>query len=235
MDEALAVFRQYLTAEKRASAHTLRAYLHDLEELVAHATNTLGRAPALDELDVVVCRSYLASLHGANDAVTIGRKLSSLRAFFRLAVRRRLVKGSPVAALRAPKRAKRLPMFLGKEDVGRLLDGNGPRPDAGPDQLALEAALLEVIYGAGLRVSEACGLDVGDIELDGGRAYVRVRQGKGRKDRVVPVGGKARAALDAWTSARTQRLAAARPARATHGRSAGAALFITRRGLRIGP
>ena len=89
MDEALAIFRQYLTAEKRASAHTLRAYLHDLEELVAHATKTLGRAPSIDELDVVVCRSYLASLHGANDAVTIGRKLSSLRAFFRLAVRRR--------------------------------------------------------------------------------------------------------------------------------------------------
>src|SRR5690242_15894450 len=169
MDEALAAFRQYLTAEKRASAHTLRAYLHDLEELRAHATRTLGHAPALDELDVVVCRSYLASLHGANDAVTIGRKLSSLRAFFRLAVRRRLVRGSPVAALRAPKRAKRLPMFLGKEDVGRLLDGKGPRPDAGPDQIALEAALFEVIYGAGLRVSEACGLDVGDVEIDGGR------------------------------------------------------------------
>jgi integrase/recombinase XerC len=203
MDEAIAAFRQYLTAEKRASVHTLRAYMHDLDELRAHATRTLGHAPALGELDVVVCRSYLASLHGANDAVTIGRKLSSLRAFFRLAVRRRLVRSSPVAALRAPKRAKRLPMFLGKEDVGRLLDGKGPRPDAGVDQVALETALFEVIYGAGLRVSEACGLDVGDIEADGGSAYVRVRQGKGRKDRIVPLGGKARAALDDWTTQRT--------------------------------
>jgi site-specific recombinase XerD len=234
MDDALAAFRQYLTAEKRASVHTLRAYMHDLEELRAHATNRLGHAPALDELDVVVCRSYLASLHGANDAVTIGRKLSSLRAFFRLAVRRRLVKSSPVAALRAPKRAKRLPMFLGKEDVGRLLDGKPPRPDAGADQVCLESALFEVIYGAGLRVSEACGLYVGDIEVDGGSAYVRVRQGKGRKDRVVPVGGKARAALDAWTSQRTKRLAAA-PAGKGRGRPAGAALFVSRRGLRLGP
>ena len=233
MDEALAVFRQYLTAEKRASVHTQRAYLHDLEELRAFATKTLGHPPALDELDVVVCRSYLASLHGANDAVTIGRKLSSLRAFFRLAVRRRLVRSSPVAALRAPKRAKRLPMFLGKEDVGRLLDARGPRPDAGADQLALECALFEVIYGAGLRVSEACGLDVGDIEVDGGRAYVRVRQGKGRKDRIVPVGGKARAALDAWAAQRTARLAEARK---SAGRmAAGAALFVSRRGLRLGP
>jgi integrase/recombinase XerC len=233
MDDAIAAFRQYLTAEKRASVHTLRAYLHDLEELRAHATRTLGHAPALDELDVLVCRSYLASLHGANDAVTIGRKLSSMRAFFRLAVRRRLVKSSPVAALRAPKRAKRLPMFLGKEDVGRLLDGKGPRPDAGPDQLALERALFEVIYGAGLRVSEACGLDVGDIEVDGGSAYVRVRQGKGRKDRIVPVGGKARAALADWSALRTARLAAA--PRSGRGRAAGAALFVTRRGLRLGP
>jgi integrase/recombinase XerC len=238
MDDALAAFRQYLTAEKRASAHTLRAYLHDLEELRVHATRVLGRAPALDELDVVVCRSYLASLHGANDAVTIGRKLSSLRAFFRLAVRRRLVRSSPVAALRAPKRAKRLPAFLGKEDVGRLLDGAGPRPDASPDQLALEAALFEVIYGAGLRVSEACGLDVGDVEIDGGNAYVRVRQGKGRKDRVVPIGGKARTALDDWAAHRSRRLAAA-GAGAAKGRGgatpAGAALFITRRGARLGP
>ena len=234
MDEALALFRQYLTAEKRASVHTQRAYLHDLDELRAHATSTLGHPPALDELDVVVCRSYLASLHGANDAVTIGRKLSSLRAFFRLAVRRRLVRSSPVAALRAPKRSKRLPMFLGKEDVGRLLDGKPPRPDAGPDQLALESALLEVIYGAGLRVSEACGLDVDDIEIDGARAYVRVRQGKGRKDRIVPVGGKARAALDAWAAQRTARLAEARKGKGQRS-AAGAALFVSRRGLRLGP
>ncbi len=233
MDEALALFRQYLTAEKRASVHTQRAYLHDLEELRAFATRTLGHPPSLDELDVVVCRSYLASLHGANDAVTIGRKLSSLRAFFRLAVRRRLARSSPVAALRAPKRAKRLPMFLGKEDVGRLLDSRGPRPDAGADQLALESALFEVIYGAGLRVSEACGLDVGDIEVDGGRAYVRVRQGKGRKDRIVPVGGKARAALDAWAAQRTARLA--EPRKSAGRTAAGAALFVSRRGLRLGP
>ena len=233
MDDAIAAFRQYLTAEKRASVHTLRAYLHDLDELRAHAVKLLGRGPTLDELDVVMCRSYLASLHGANDAVTIGRKLSSLRAFFRLAVRRRLVRSSPVAALRAPKRAKRLPMFLGKEDVGRLLDSKGPRPDASADQVALESALFEVIYGAGLRVSEACGLDVGDIEADGARIYVRVRQGKGRKDRIVPVGAKARAALDVWAAERTKRLASARPGRASG--STGAALFVTRRGLRVGP
>jgi integrase/recombinase XerC len=228
LEAAQAAFRQFLIAEKRASDHTVRAYLRDLDELVAFARRTLGRNPELDQLDGVLCRSYLASLHGRNDAVTIGRKLSSLRAFFRLAVRRRLVRSSPVAALRAPKRSKRLPTFLGKDEVARLLDGNGPRPDATPDALALERALFEVIYGAGLRVSEACNLDLGDIETDGANAVVRVRQGKGRKDRLVPLGSKARQALDAYSPHRAGRLAKAR-------RGGGPALFLSARGLRLGP
>jgi integrase/recombinase XerC len=227
MDEAVTAFRQYLTAEKRASAHTVRAYLHDVDELVAFARGSLGRAPTLDDLDVVLCRSYLASLHGRNDAVTIGRKLSSLRALFRLCVRRRLVRSNPVGALRAPKRAKRLPAFLGKEEVGRLLDGGASRPGAGEGELAFERSLFEIIYGAGLRVSEACGLDVGDVEIDGAQAFVRVRQGKGRKDRVVPLGSKACTALAAYSALRPTRLQAAG--------SDAAALFVTRRGRRIGP
>ncbi|HLK93409.1 MAG TPA: tyrosine-type recombinase/integrase [Polyangia bacterium] len=232
MDQALAAFRQFLTAEKRASEHTVRAYLRDLDELRAHAQATLGRPPALDELDVILCRSYLASLHGKNDAVTIGRKLSSLRAFFRLAVRRRLCKSSPVAALRAPKRAKRLPSFLGKEDVGRLLDGGTRDEELGSDPCgrALEVALFEVIYGAGLRVSEACNLDLGDVEIDGSGAVVRVRQGKGRKDRIVPLGSKARQAHAAYLERRAERLARA-GARAEDAQ----ALFLSVRGRRLGP
>ena len=228
MDDAIAAFRQFLTAEKRASEHTVRAYLHDVDELRTHATQVLGRTPRLEELDVILCRSYLASLHGKNDAVTIGRKLSSLRAFFRLVVRRRLCKASPVAALRAPKRAKRLPRFLGKEDTTRLLDGGrgSGAEDGDVCGAALETALFEIIYGAGLRVSEACRLDVGDVELEGPGTMVHVRQGKGRKDRIVPLGQKARAAYQAYLELRHQRLTAA---------SEGHALFLTARGRRLGP
>src|SRR6266404_3298426 len=177
MRQAVDLFRQYLTSEKRASAHTLRAYLHDVEELWAFAKAQKNPTPGdgkgegkpikLDDLDVLMCRSYLASLHGRNDAVTIGRKLSSLRAFFRLAVRRRLVASSPVGALRGPKRAKRLPSFLGKEDVGRLLDARPDQiePDAADASQAL--AMFEILYGAGLRVSEGCNLNVDDVEGDG--------------------------------------------------------------------
>ncbi len=229
MDEAVTAFRQFLTAEKRASEHTVRAYLHDVAELRDHAQRTLGRVPRLDELDVILCRSYLASLHGKNDAVTIGRKLSSLRAFFRLAVRRRLCASSPVAALRAPKRAKRLPRFLGKEDTTRLLDGGRGGEGAGDAcAVALETALFEIIYGAGLRVSEACRLDVDDLEVDARGAMVHVRQGKGRKDRLVPLGQKASAAHQAYLELRHQRLAKL-AGTDTH------ALFLTARGRRLGP
>ena len=144
MQTAIGAFRVYLTTEKRASEHTVRAYLHDVDELAAFARATLGHPPKLDELDVLLCRSYLASLHGRNEAVSIGRKLSSLRAFFRLAVRRRLVRSSPVAALRAPKRKKRLPTFMGKEDVGRLLDPRVRRPDATAGDLAVGRKRLDV-------------------------------------------------------------------------------------------
>jgi integrase/recombinase XerC len=236
MEAALAAFRQYLTSERRASEHTRRAYLHDVDELVAFARGKLGRDPAAAELDLMMCRAYLASLHGHNDAVTIGRKLSSLRAFFKLSVRRRLVPSSPVAALRAPKRAKRLPSFLGKEDVGRLLDGRGPRPDRAPEALACERALLELIYGAGLRVSEACNLDVEDVERAGGRGTVKVRQGKGRKDRVVPFGSKAGAALDAYLPVRGNLLAARRGPAGGQGHALDVhALFLGARGRRLDP
>jgi integrase/recombinase XerC len=234
VEAALAAFRQYLTSERRASPHTQRAYLHDVDELITFATEKLGRAPAPADLDLMLCRSYLASLHGRNDAATIGRKLSSLRAFFKLAVRRRIVASSPVSALRAPKRAKRLPSFMGKEDVGRLLDARVERPDATPEALACESALFEAIYGAGLRISEACNLDVDDVEVDGAGARVKVRQGKGRKDRFVPLGSKARQAIEAWVPLRGT-LLAARSEAARRAPGASAALFLSARGGRLDP
>ena len=95
MEPLLELFRQHLGSEKRASAHTLRAYLGDLEELFAHARSLRGQgAPqALTPADLPtpVCRSYLASLHGHNDPATVGRKLSAMKTFFRLLVRRKLL------------------------------------------------------------------------------------------------------------------------------------------------
>ena len=227
MQAALDAFRRYLVSERRAPENTVRAYLHDVGELAAFARATCGGdgLPPLAALDVVLCRSYVASLHGRNDAVTIGRKISSLRAFFRLAVRRRLISSSPVAALRAPKRARRLPSFLGKDDVGRLLDAAVPAEA----DTALARAFCEVLYGAGLRVSEACHLDLDDVEREGTGARVTVRQGKGRKDRIVPLGSKGWRALQDYLPVRLGRV------RAPASPSERPALFVGSRGRRLGP
>ena len=163
----------------------------------------------------------------ANDAVTIGRKLSSLRAFFRLAVRRRLVRAQPggrAARAEARQAPAGVPGQGGRRPPARRRRRRGPTPT--PTQLALERALFEVIYGAGLRVSEACGLDVGDIERRRRRARcVRVRQGKGRKDRIVPIGAQgARGAGRLRCRARAARgCAGRRPPAAT-----APALFVSR-------
>ncbi len=226
------LFRQHLVTEKRAPANTVRAYLADLDGLLRHARglrppgSQASEPVAPSDLDTIVCRSYLASLHGRNDPVTVGRKLSVLRTFFRLLVRRRLVARSPVGALRGPKRAQRLPSFLAKDEATRLL---APASDAAQPQAAEEArdqALFEILYGSGLRVSEACNLDVGDVARDGSGARVTVRLGKGRKDRIVPAGSKAWRAIEAYLPRR---------AALVRGVGTSSALFLTRRGRRLGP
>jgi integrase/recombinase XerC len=223
------LFRQHLVTEKRSSPNTVRAYLRDLEELLTFARRG-GEGPiTVADLDAATCRSYLASLHGRNDAVTVGRKLSSLRTFFRVLVRRHLAASSPVAPLRGPKRAQRLPAFLAKEEASRLLAA----PKAGGGLRGAEAArdqaIFEVLYGAGLRVSEVCNLDLADISADGAGARINVRQGKGRKDRIVPLGSKGRAALDAYRAVRGGLVGGAKRVAAPE------ALFLTRRGGRLGP
>src|SRR5205814_9367440 len=116
--------RQHLETEKRCSPTTTWASLRALPGFFDHvrAARTSDTGPiAAVELELGACRSYLASLHGRNDPVTVGRKLSSLRTSFRLLVRRKLAAGSPVAALRGPKRARGLPALLAKDEAARLL------------------------------------------------------------------------------------------------------------------
>ncbi len=222
MEPLVDLFRQHLESEKRAPSNTVRAYLRDLESLLAHVRSRRGDGPiAVAELDVMACRAFLASLHGQNDAVTVGRKLSSLRTFFRLLVRRKMMASNPMGALRGPKRAQRLPSFLAKDETFRLLAGSS---SAAPVEEARDQAIFEVLYGAGLRVSEVCNLDVGDVTADGRGARAVVRQGKGRKDRIVPIGSKAWRAVEIYLGLRTQIV---RP-------GSGQALFLTPRGRRLG-
>jgi integrase/recombinase XerC len=205
VEELVARFREHLTIEKRASPHTVRAYLTNLDEFLAFIRARREREPAARDLDIPMLRSYLASLFEVNEPVTIARKLSAVRAFCRFLRRERVLSENVALLLRPPKAKKALPAFLTPEQATALVEapakGQGGAPRKGDARLALrDAAILEVLYGCGLRVSECVNLDLGD--LDAGE--LRVRRGKGGKDRVVPLGVKAREALDAWLARRTE-------------------------------
>jgi integrase/recombinase XerC len=236
MDSLAGLFRQHLESERRASPHTVRAYLADLDEFLAFVRARRGEKPGAGaepgpgQLDAIACRSFLASLHGKNDPATMGRKLSSLRTFFRVLVRRKVISSNPLAGLRGPKRAQRLPEFLGKDETSKLLDG-GPNGDHSAFERARDQALFEVLYASGLRISEACHLDLGDVVQEGAGATIRVREGKGRKDRIVPAGAKARQALRDYLPLRAALL---NEILAQGRRVDPHALFVSRRALRMG-
>jgi len=215
-------FVAHLEGERRASPHTVRAYALNTGQLIAFLDEKRGRPAEARDLDMMSLRSYLASLFAENEAVTIGRKLSALRAFYRFLRREKILHENVAMLLRAPKGKKSLPQFLTPEQAVALVEAP-VRPKSGRQVTALglrDAALLEVLYGCGLRVSEAVKLDLADLELTGD-TELRVRRGKGGKDRLVPLGQKAVDAVLAWL-----------PARLTLA-PVDAALFVNARGGRV--
>jgi integrase/recombinase XerC len=203
-------FADHLERIVRASPHTRRAYLADLRQLSAWLAES-GRS--LDGADRDDLRAFLASLFGANQPATLARKQASLRAYYEHRVRMGHIADSPARRLVSPRRRRSLPNVVSVDDVFALLDTPSARTPAG----LRDRCALELLYGAGLRVSELVGLDVLDF-LDG-RSAVRVR-GKGGKERVVPLVAKARAALEAWLVRRAEL-------------GNGSALLFNRRGGRL--
>jgi integrase/recombinase XerC len=204
----------YLATERRASPHTIRANVGDLAEYAAHLAE-VGAAVVPGSPALV--RGYVARAAGRAAAASLGRKLSTLRSFYRFLVREGLAPGNPARAVASPRRPKRLPEVLPEEEVAALVEA----PGEGEGPLALrDRAFLELLYASGLRVSELTGLDVDDVDL--GQGLVRVL-GKRSKERIVPFGSAAAGALRRW-------LAEGRPALAGAGC---AALFPNRRGGRL--
>lgn len=194
MDAAIASFLEYLAVERGASPHTIKGYATDLREFAAFAEG-VGEVDAA-RVDARLVRGYLASLHRRGLARTsIGRKLASVRSCFRYLARRGVVEQNPARQVKTPRPARRLPTFLPKDESKTLLDREPAESEAG----RRDHALLELLYATGIRVSECCGLDASDV--DRGHATVRVL-GKGGRERVVPVGDIALAALDAYHAAR---------------------------------
>ena len=190
MDAAVRSFLTYLQAERGASPHTLRNYEADLRQFLGFLRSAHeGSLPAPSEIDAYAVRSFLAARAGQGDAKSsIGRKLATVRSLFKYLGREGVIEQSPAATVVTPKKDQRLPRVLSADDAARLMD----HPDRTQPRSPRDQAILEVLYSAGVRVAELVGLNVEDVDLEAGTATV---MGKGRKERVVLVGGKAIVAL----------------------------------------
>jgi integrase/recombinase XerC len=216
----LAEYERHLVAERDLSRHSVRAYLTDVAGLLDHLVR-MGR-PELRGLDVRVLRSWLAKQQNLGKArSTVSRRATAARVFTAWAHRTGRLDTDPGARLGSAKAHRTLPAALGQADIRAVLDlAAAAAADEGPAG-GRDLAVLELLYATGIRVGELCGLDVDD--LDRSRRLVRVF-GKGRKERSVPYGAPAAAALDRW-------LTSGRPALSRAG--SGPALFLGARGGRI--
>jgi len=192
-DDAIAAFERHLRAERNASAHTRRAYASDTRQL-ADFLGAGASPPTVTSTDI---HRFLASLHARSGPATMGRKLSALRSFFRFLAREGVCRLDPTAGISAPRAPRRLPNPLPVDDCASLVDAPAARPGT-PSELR-DRALVELLYGAGLRVGEVASLDVRDV--DPLRGDVRVL-GKGGKERVVPLPSVVRDALREWIDSR---------------------------------
>jgi integrase/recombinase XerC len=212
------VFSEHLKTERNASPHTVRSYEDDLSQFCRFLGESQGLEPS--EVDPTLAdarrlRRYAAWLGGRGYAPgTVARRLASLRSFYRYQRRQGTVATDPSGGLRNPKQPRRLPRLLRVEEVIRLLDAIATDTPPG----VRDRAMFETLYGGGLRVGELVGLDLDDLDLE--QQLVRVR-GKGRRERLCPVGAMAAGWLDRWVALRAPK------------RSGEPAVFLNRLGTRL--
>ncbi|MDO4542462.1 MAG: tyrosine recombinase XerC [Bacillota bacterium] len=188
MNPYLLPYKKYLITEKGASPHTVAGYIKDVEDFNAYV-GEIG--DVLTEVDNLTVRRYMVRLQEAGlSKTTMARKMSSLRSFYRYLLREDIITEDPMVLVSAPKEYKRLPKFLEYEDIRELM----ALPDNSPAGLR-DRAILEVLYGCGLRVSELCSLTTSQISFSLGAIKV---MGKGRKERLVPIGRCAAKALEEY-------------------------------------
>jgi integrase/recombinase XerC len=195
MTDPRAAFLRHLEVERGVSPHTARSYRTDLADFQAFLDTAAPGAP-VEDIDVRLVRGYVARLHARGLApASIGRRLAAVRSWFNFLVRRHVRSSNPARDVRSPRLPKTLPNFLPVDDAKTLVDGRA----VGGGERRRDLAILELLYASGLRVSELAGLDVDDV--DRAERTVRV-SGKGGKQRVVPYGGAAARALEAYLARR---------------------------------
>jgi integrase/recombinase XerC len=211
--EQIKYFTAYLQTERDVSPHTLAAYSSDLAQLLAFVMREKGETASAQDIDHLLLRRYLAGLSKNTKKSSIGRKLAAIRSFFRFLLRRGTITGNPAELVATPKKEQRLPFHLDIDQATTLMEA----PDDEQKYALRDRAILELLYSSGLRVSELTGLDIDGLDLVGG--MVRVT-GKGGKERIVPVGGRALQALKNYLDLRDNY-------------EAKGALFLNTRGGRI--
>lgn len=219
MHNQVAQFLRYLAIERNASELTIKSYREDLIDLADYLIDQLGGKVAPKDVTPRDLRGYVAALHEAGYAQSsISRKLASLRSFYRFAQRQQMCATSPAKPLRNPRAGRKLPHYLSTDEVGKLLIA----PGKGDSMGLRDRAILETMYSAGLRVSEVVGLNDGDFDFSDEIARIR---GKGRKERLAPLGRFAIEALRAYMPLRefSQQVAKGREA----------PVFINRFGTRL--
>lgn len=196
MDEAIPRFLRYLKVERNCSDLTIKSYREDLELLYSYLKDSIGRVPRPEEITPLDLRTYVSALHEAGYAKSsVARRLASMRSFFKFAQREGRCTNNPAKPLRNPRRERKLPHFLTGSEIGKLLSAP-PKTDSMGYR---DRAILETMYSAGLRVSELVGINLDDLDLEDG--LVRVR-GKGKKERLSPLGSFAVKAIRSWLQRR---------------------------------
>src|SRR5262249_2802361 len=195
-DDPVSAFLRFLEVERGASPHTVRNYRADLREFTEFAR---ARGLSITTADSRLVRAWMVHLHARRLAKTsLSRKLAAVRSCFRFLARRGLIDENPARQVRSPRPDRRLPSFLPKDESKELLD----RATGASEQEQRDHALLELLYATGIRVAECCGLDYADVDF--GQGTIRVL-GKGDRERVVPVGEAALAAVDRYLTLRAVR------------------------------
>jgi integrase/recombinase XerC len=233
----IGAYLNHLQYQRNASTHTLRNYASDLGQFLDYLTHTPSgdpRAePELQQIDNLTIREFLGVLYRrGNRKSSVARKLACLRSFMKYLSAEGALAANPAKIVASPRLEKRLPEYLMLDSVTELVEA----PDVATVLGKRDRAILELLYASGVRVSELVGLDKGDMDM--GEVLLRVL-GKGRKERIVPFGGKAREALQAYLAVRAglvhvgkrpDRAAARRPAR---GMDAAEAVFLNAHGGRL--
>ena len=218
---ALDGFVRFLSLERDRSEHTVRAYTSDITDMLTYATTQ--QCSEVAQIDLSLLRSWLGEQHAAGHArSTIARRAASVRSFTSWCERRGLTAVDPGRRLKSPQVQQKLPTVLDVAEATRVMDLAAELSVEGDPVAIRDRAIIEVLYGTGIRVSELCALDLNDVQWS--NRTLRVI-GKGRKERVVPFGLPAQGALEAWVSVRDEFL---------HGK-VGVSLFLGVRGARIDP